>query len=153
MEAQKVTDGSQKVKITIFIVFFIVAIFGYVNLISVLEGKSSVLGGFSSFDVATSTSSSFICGAATSVGLGAYSGRAFLKVWNDSTSTVYLSLSLNTTSTPAVTRTGIRLSPVFTTTTIADSSWDMNETGINWPHVFTCIANNTGSVVTYIQGR
>ena len=159
MEPTKVKDPSQPIKITIFLAFFLVVVlfvvFGVVPWANKVENRIS-LGGALDQDLVASTtvSGSFTCGAASSIGLGAQSGRTWFRLTNDSTSTVYIGLVSSTVSA-LVTRTGIRLDP--STSTAATTAggqggmFDSGISGINWSNQIACIALATGSVVTFVQ--
>ena len=115
-----------------------------------LTSKVAPLGGFQAVDLTIATSSvrrgQFICGATTSVAVAEFSGRTWFRAVNVSGNLV--TLGLITTSTDAVT-SGQGITLVASST----NYWDTGESNVNWTGMIGCVANVTGSVVSYTQSR
>ena len=97
----------------------------------------------------------YSCSDTSTVAVAARSGRSWIRFQNvSSTASIYLSMSTSTslsiTSTPARLGQGIVLTPSGTAGT---SHWDSNESGVNWPLVFQCVSDVSGTTMAIIQAN
>ena len=142
----------------------VIVVVALVLIYSLLGGNGiGILGSVNNLDLRGGgiTQGQFTCGATSSVALAGLSGRSWVRFQNTTGTTINFMLASTTAASEvAYIGRGIQLDPVgalplnATTGTFSGRTyWDSNESGVNWPHIFNCVASASNSVVSYIQAN
>lgn len=159
----KVSDWSQPIKISLMVLFMVGAAWFALSLLNAVKEIKPIqsLGALDNVDLRVATSSvnngTATCGTSSSIAIAPLSGRNWGRITNRSTSTVFIGLNAQNTSTEALTAgTGIQLDPVGlvgsmqTTSSFSGKNYfDLGESGINWVGAFSCVANASGSPISF----